>query len=309
LELNLLNLWIAQGELLILLALGVGLYKLKLINSEAKLFLTDFVIYVAVPANIVVSFIGEIDFSVFPKIAIVLTISLFIQLLSYTLSRVLYRKEPDDLRNVMRYGILVSNSGFMGIPVSHELFGIESLMYTSIYLIPQRVAVWTAGLSCFVKQKGQPTKKVVRQVALHPGLVSVYIGLILLLFKIPLPSLIIKTTKSVGLCTTPLSMILIGAIVGETGLKGLRIDLKIIGYSFVRLILIPLVTYIGCRLFSVEPLLTGITVALAGMPVGTTTAILASKYGANTSFASNLVTVTTLLSMITIPLWASVLLI
>jgi predicted permease len=101
-------------------------------------------------------------------------------------------------------------------------------------------------------------------------------------------------------------MMLVGAIIGEMDRSELKVDLFSLGFSAVRLVFIPLVSYLGCLLFSVDPEVTGVSIVLAGMPIGSTTAILAAKYGGDSSFASRLVSITTVLSMITIPLWAMV---
>jgi len=166
----------------------------------------------------------------------------------------------------------------MGLPVAGELFGAGGLMFASIYLIPQRVVMWTAGLSCFAPEEAN-WKGIVKNFAFHPGMVSVYIGLVLMLAHLRLPMFIEQTMSSIGACTTPLSMMLIGSIVGEMDRSQVKIDLFSLVYSAVRLVLIPLACLLGCRLFSVDPLITGVSVVLAGMPVGSTTAILASKYG------------------------------
>ena len=302
---ELMNLWSVQGQLLLLLLAGVFLSRIGFFNASTKAFLTDLVIFVTLPCSIVLSFMIKIERSVLSSLGVVFLSSLLIQLFCYGLSKLLYRSQERHRRGVLRYGILVSNSGFMGFPVASELFGPIGLMYASVYLIPQRILVWTAGLSCFVQDQGS-WRSGLRKIALHPGIISVYIGMVLLFFQIGLPSFIERAMRSVSACTTPLSMILIGAIVGEMERKDLKIDLLSLGFSAVRLVCIPLAAYLGTCFFSVDPLVSGVSVVLAGMPIGSTTAILAAKYGGDASFASRLMTITTILSMLTIPLWAMV---
>ena len=78
-------------------------------------------------------------------------------------------------------------------------------------------------------------------------------------------------------------------------------------YSFIRLVLIPALVWAGCSLFGAEPLVTGVSVVLAGMPAASVTAILASKYEGDETFATQCVVFTTILSMATIPLWCLIL--
>jgi predicted permease len=294
---DLMNLWTLQGQLLLLLAVGAFLRRIGIFSVETKTFLTDFVIYVTLPCSIILSFKMDIDLSLLITFALILLVSLLIQL---------FCMETESRRSVLRYGILVSNAGFMGLPIAGELFGSTGLMYASIYLIPQRVVIWTAGISCFTKND-VPWGKALKKIAVHPGLVSVYIGLAVMAFNPPIPLFVERTMASIGECTTPLSMMLIGSIVGEMDRKTMKVDLFSLVYSAIRLILIPLAAFIGARLFAIDPLITGVAVLLAGMPVGSTTAILAAKYGGDASFASQLVTISTVLSMVTIPLWSMVL--
>ena len=86
-------------------------------------------------------------------------------------------------------------------------------MYGSVCLIPQRIVMWSAGISCFTSSGSK--KEIFKRVALHPCIIAVYVGLILMFFQIPLPVFLDKTLRSVGGCTTSISMILIGSILGE----------------------------------------------------------------------------------------------
>ena len=117
-----------------------------------------------------------------------------------------------------------------------------------------------------------------------------------------MPLFLEHTIRGVGGCTTTVSMVLIGTKLAEVKLKSI-LDWGIVKYTVIRLFFIPLLVFLSCRLFSVDPMLLGVSVLLAGMPAGSTTAILAAKYGGDYIFATKCVVVTTLLSLVTIPLW------
>jgi predicted permease len=87
----------------------------------------------------------------------------------------------------------------------------------------------------------------------------------------------------------------------------LHIDRNLVGFSLLRLGFIPLVTFLVTKLLGLDPLIIGVSVILAAMPGGSSTAILASKYGRDTIYASKLVIVSTFLSLISIPIWGMVL--
>lgn len=300
------SLWNLQGQLFALLVVGLLLRKVGLFNESAKTLLTDLVLYVTLPCSIVLSFQIDINAELFVSLSIIFLISTAIQMFCYLLTRFTFRKVETAKRSVLHYGILVSNAGFLGLPIAGELFGAAGLMYASIYLIPQRVVMWTAGLSIFspaAANKKQAAKKVI----LHPCMVAVYVGLVLMVTRLPIPAFARMTLSSLGNCTTALSMLLIGSLFAEMKKEHLHLDVNLLQFSLLRLVLIPLVTLLAGRILGIDRLLIGVGVILAAMPGGSSTVILASKYGRDTTYASKLVIISTLLSLVSIPFWGMVL--
>lgn len=293
-----------QGMLFLLVAAGVVLRKMGILPEGAKNILTDLVIYLILPCNIINSFFIEFNFDILKGFAIILTIASLIQVGCLILAKILYNREPEGRKKVLQYGTVCSNAGFMGNPIAEGVYGAEGLMYASIFLIPQRIVMWSAGVSYFTESPDRKT--VVKKVLTHPCIIAVYIGLILMITRLPLPVFLQNTIRSIGGCTTTISMVLIGAILAEVE-PGSILDRGIVKYAFIRLFLLPLLVYLSCRVFHVTPLLSGVSVLLTGMPAGSTTAILAAKYDGDYIFATKCVVVTTLLSLVTIPLWCMVL--
>ena len=120
------------------------------------------------------------------------------------------------------------------------------------------------------------------------------------------PEVILKPITTIGNCNTALSMMVIGMILEEADLRTL-FDREVCAYSFLRLIVMPAVLYGLCLLLHVPALVTGVCVLLTAMPAGATTSILASKYHADELFATKLVVTSTVLSMVTIPIWNMIL--
>ncbi|HBD01890.1 MAG TPA: autotransporter [Lachnoclostridium sp.] len=293
-----------QGMLFLLVAAGVVLRKKGILPEGAKAILTDLVIYLILPCNIINSFFIEFNLEILKGFAVILTIASLIQIGCLMFAKVFYNREPESRKKVLQYGTVCSNAGFMGNPIAEGVYGAEGLMYASIFLIPQRIVMWSAGVSYFTESPDRKT--VVKKVLTHPCIIAVYIGLFLMITRLPLPAFLQNTIKSVGGCTTTVSMVLIGAILAEVE-PGSILDWGIVKYAAIRLFLLPLLVYVSCRAFHVNPLLAGVSVLLTGMPAGSTTAILASKYDGDYIFATKCVVVTTLLSLVTIPLWCMVL--
>lgn len=121
--------------------------------------------------------------------------------------------------------------------------------------------------------------------------------------QVPIPAVPKNVIQTIGRCNTALSMMVIGMILAGADIR-LLFDQEVLAYSVLRLAVMPALVYGVCRLFSMPSLVTGICVVLTGMPAGATTSILASKYHADEIFATKLVVVSTVLSMVTIPLWS-----
>lgn len=303
---DVLNIWTLQGQLFALLAVGAALRHFKVLGESSKAVLTDLVLYVTLPCSIILSFQIEVTGDLFLTLAVVFAVSVVMQLVAFVLSRTLFAKSEESKRKVLRYGILISNAGFIGLPIAGELFGPLGYMYASIYLIPQRVMMWSAGLAIF-NTEHVSRGEAVRKVLLHPCMVAVYIGLALMVAPFSLPAFLSKTLSSLGGSTTALSMLLIGGLFTEMDREHARLDMDLVLFSLIRLGFIPLVSLLGCRLVGIDSLVGAVAVIIAAMPAGSSTVILASKYGGDTIYASKLVIFSTALSLLSIPLWTMVL--
>lgn len=293
-----------QIELFLLMGIGYVLRKKNIMTAQGKSSLTDMIISIIIPCNIITSFCIEMTSEILRSCIQVLVVSIFIQIFCSILAHTLYNKYPHERKVVLQYGTIVSNGGFLGNPIAEGLYGSIGLLYASIYLIPQRIVMWSAGVSMFTESPSR--KEVVKKVLRHPCIIAVEIGFVLLITQLSLPSFLSKTINAIGNCTTPLTMMMIGAILAEAGLRGM-VTKTTLTYSFLRLIVIPAAVMIGCRVCGIEALAAGVSVVLAAMPAGATTAILAEKYNADGAFASQCVVLSTVLSMALLPVWCVVL--
>lgn len=276
---------------------GLIMTKINIITKDGRKCLTDLLINLILPCNIICSFMIEITGEIIKSTITVFLIAFGIQIVCYAMGKVIYWFVPEHKKRVLQYATMCSNAGFMGNPIIQGIYGMEGLLYASVYLIPLRFFMWSAGLFCFTTGN---IKQALKKLAVHPCIIAVWIGFILMFTQLQLPTAITKTMTYFSNCTLPVSMLVIGSILAGVKLKGL-IDKTMIYFFGIRLIVIPLITLLICRLIHISDLVTGVSVVLAGMPAGSTTAILAEKYGADSMYASKIVFVTTLGSLITIP--------
>ena len=292
-----------QIEILILVAIGFIVAKKGIFGQETRRDMTNIVIYVILPCNIFHSFETALTTDMLRQCGIVFVISIGAQALYMILNKVLYNRIPQERRVVMKYATIVNNAGFMGLPVIGSVFGATGTLYGSIMLIPMRIFMWTIGLSLFTSSN---KKQQFKQLATHPAIWAVILGFAYLFAPFRLPEFLSGAINVVGSCLTAMSMIVVGAILSEINFKTI-LDKECFYYSAIRLLLIPAAIFAVLRLVGVDPVVTGASVLSAAMPAATVTAMLSKKYDADAAFASKLIFVSTVLSLVTLPLIAAVL--
>lgn len=194
--------------------------------------------------------------------------------------------------------VVFANTGFMGYPVLIEVLGQESVFYASLIHMAYNFFIYTYAIMCLTKDEFNFNIKQL----LTPGIVLIFLGVILYLTNIHLPLVLTDTIESVGSLTAPLSMMMIGSSLAIYPIKESLSDIRSYLFSIVRLIIVPFVTMIICRLLHVNPYYANITIITNAMPVGSMVLMLATQYNANVKIVTRNIIVTTLLSIITIPI-------
>ena len=289
-----------QGMLFTIMILGYIFRKAGMISDEGKSLLTDLVLYVTLPASIIKSFQIEFNHQILVSCIVVIVVAAGIQVGAWLLGMILYPGFPDERKKVLQYATICSNAGILGNPIAEGIFGSMGLLYASIYTIPQRTFMWSIGLTYFTQAPDMKT--LIKKVSTHPCIVSVVIGMLIMVFQIPVQGFLSLTIKNIAGGNTFLAMSLVGTILAEVPFRSLP-EKDTVYYSFIRLFFIPFLVYLACNFAQVDSLVTGVSVVLSGMPSASVTAVLAAKYGKDEVFATKCVVLSTLLSMVTVPLW------
>ena len=290
-----------QGMMFLMILIGAGMRKIQIVTTEGRRSMTNLVVNLILPSNILYAF-SKADASAFRSMLVVVAMAFLIQLAWYLLSRVLWRGMDESRRGVMRYAFQFSNCGYLGNPVIEGLYGAPGLVYASVFLLPVRLFMWSVGLECFQKGAGS-LRKTIERALTHPCVVATILGVVWMFFPVGLPDFLYNTISGFNQCLTPMTMLVIGFIMAETDLKKMFCkDLFVI--TVLRLLIQPLAVLAACRLLNLEALVAEVVTVLVSMPVANTTALLASQHDCDYTFASNVVVFTTLVSMITIPLYS-----
>ena len=292
-----------QLVLLSILVIGIICSRLKIVSKEGQESLSNLLLNLVLPCNIIASFSSHVESDNMARnLVLALVISAIIQLLAVAFGGKLFKKFPKNEKDVMHYGLICSNSSFIGMPVAENIYGSLGVVYVSMFQLPIRITMWTSGLALFTKVD---RKSAIKTILVHPCIVSMAIGIIIMIFSPPLPGFVTSTIDYLSKCTIPLSMLIIGCILSECSIKEI-FDRSAVYFSVIRLVIFPLVIFVILKVLGVDDALLGVSVIMSGMPAGSTTVILADKYDGDGHYASKVMFVSTLLSMLTIPLLCAI---
>jgi malate permease and related proteins len=294
---------IAESIIILFLLMGVGYLcrRSGVINQEGTRGLSSFVVNVSLPALIVMA----MQVPITPELVanaggILLGLVVFYGVsfaLAFTVPR--FVADSDLEEGVMRFMLVFSNLGFMGIPVAGAVFGPESIFYVSIFNLTFSILLFSVGVLILRPDMG---KYLDPKLFLNTGLIASVAGLILFVLQVHIPSPFADVFTLLGSTTTPLAMVVVGALLATLPIEGIFTDKKIWAITLLRLCVIPIAVFLVLRPFVEGPFLLGVPVLLAAMPVAANAVMLAEEYHVDSTLASKGVFLTTILSLVTLPL-------
>lgn len=288
-----------NSQLLLFLYMTCGfiLGKAKIIREDNRGALVTLLMDVTMPLMVLSAFNKPTTREEIKASFLVMVIALAGCVITGLLGLLLWRKQPENKKKVLQYASMFSNAGNAGLPIISLVFGPTGVFYASMYLIPPRILQWTVGLGLFVKpEKGGWVKNLL----LNPMVVTIYIGAILMATGWQIPGVFGDAISNLGSMTSPLSMILIGVTLSGMNWRAL-LDRSVLFISALRLLAFPLLFTVLLKLIGIDATALTICVILLAMPVASNTAAMAERYGGDKEFASACISISTLLSVITVP--------
>jgi len=302
---NLLN---CMGTLFLLLAVGFLCNKVGILTPANNKLLSRLVVNVTLPATLLNAVVGtSVDIhspeakQLFGAIALYYSV---LAILAFFISRAIAARHPD--RGVYQYMCMFSNTGFLGIPLITAMFGQEALFHVALFNIPFNILAFTYGIA-MIRGKREGEKTSLKKV-LTPPTVASFVALILFLMGVTFPKAIDDAVSYVGGVTVPCAMMVVGASLATIPAGKVWKDWRMYVVGGYTLLLRPVIIWALASLFVTDPLVLGVTVILASVPVGANTTSLCIQYDANETLSSCSIFITTALSMLTIPVVALVLL-
>lgn len=289
-------------KLFLLLILGFVLFKCHIFDEYTNKKISALIVNVASPM-LIISSIAGVEGSNKSIVFLMIGAGILMYIGFIILGKIINRSFPFPKKDWPVYECMVvfANTGFMGYPVLLDVFGQEAVFYASLIHMAFNFFVYTYAIMCLTKGDDSEFKLNFKQL-LTPGIILIFVGIFIYLFDIQLPSVLMDTINSVGSLTAPLSMMMIGSSLAVYPIKDSFTDWRSYVFAFVRLMIVPFVTMIMCRLLHIDAYYANITIITNAMPVGSMVLMLATQYNANVKIVTRNIVVSTLLSVITIPI-------
>lgn len=296
---------VSQQVVILFILIGIGFLcgKVKFLNDNAAKKLTDIVLYIVTPCVMINSFQREFNTSMLVNLGITALCSAAIIIGAIIVSTIIFKDKNVSRNKVLKFGTVFSNCGFMSLPLEQAILGSDGVFYGSVFVAVFNIILWTYGLGLMSGNKKEFSLK---KLVLNPGILGVIAGLLLFLFSVTLPEIISTPVQYLANLNTPVPMIIIGYHLSQSNLKKVFSDKWAYVSMALRLVGIPLAAVgimyaCGVR----NDILVACTIAAAA-PVAANTTMFATKFKADVELSVGLVSATTLLSIITMPLIVSI---
>lgn len=295
--------------LIIYMAIGFILVKTQKASLNHVKTLTGLLVYILGPAMIINSFIKmEFSWDAFAKIGIYFLISLAVQLLFFLLIFIcIGRKYADSKYRILSVGSVLGNVGFLGMHVIGSIFPTEPIVlcYSSINVMTMNLIVFTIGTYLITNNKKYISLK---SAILNPTTLALFVAIPLFMLNIHFPSAILQPVELLAKMSTPVCMIILGMRLADCSLKALFTRGFVYATCVLKLIAFPVLAYFFVMLIPLNDIVLKTTIVVLAMtPSGAIIESLAELHDCQQDFAANVVLLTTILCVLTIPVMSMLL--
>lgn len=280
----------------IYMMIGFLLYKKKLITKQGSKELGTLLLYVILPVVIMKAYLADFSMELLRGLMLSFLASLLALVLSMVLSKIVFRNRYP----IEQFGSAFSNAGFIGIPLVEMTFRDSmAVFYVSSFVALLNILQWTYGVMVITGKKDSIAPK---KIVTNPIVISFLVGILLFLLPVKLPEILNNAVNAVASMNAPVAMIILGVYLAQMKLRKLFTDRSVYLCTFMRLIVIPLVTAGVLALIPGNEMLKMSVLIVAATPVGSNVAIFAQMEGMDYTQAVKDICLSTLMCIVTIPL-------
>lgn len=208
-------------------------------------------------------------------------------------------KPPQGDRGVYLFELMCGNVTYIGIPVCAAILGGSASFYASLLNIPYNLICFSLGVWLLAGKL--PLKKI-----LNPAFLAGVAAAVLYSLRVPVPKVILDGCSFIGQATSPCAMLVIGSVLGSVPIRQIFTEWRAIPYVILRLVGIAALVAFLLSFTDIDPVLIGVLILMAAMPAATNSTMLCTIYGGNRELSAKLIFLSTALSAVTIPLWATI---
>ena len=289
------------AALFLMMAAGFLLVKIGLLKQEDSKPVSTIIVYLILPATVIHAF--QIDYTPEIRDGFLLALGAAVLVQGGLLVLGLLLAKPCKLSPIELNSIVYSNAGNLCIPLIIVLFGEEWVIYLTPYLCFQMILLWSHGNH--ILEGGKFSWK---KILLNVNMIAIFMGLVLFLLRIQLPTILNSAVSWLAACVGPMGMIMLGMLLAQVKWKEVFSHPRIYLITALRLVILPLIMLVILRVSGLGSLVEGgqtillITLLAASTPSATTVAQLAQIHDNQPAYASAINMATTILSLVTMPL-------
>lgn len=272
--------------------------------------LNAFALNVGLPA-LIFSALARTDMLFRDEFDVILLNSVFLIgsfIVSYGIARIFKLKK--QTRRTLFICFAFGNIAYLGIPTLVALSGEDILSRVSLIVAVHLFWIFTVGIGYLSYTQGRAHHHVVRDVAklliTNPLLLSVLAGILVAVSAFPVPDMIMFSVDMLAASVTPVVLVVIGLFIGNSNIGHVREWGAVFLFTILTLLLLPALLFYGVRFFGYEPGVYAATIIEAAMPLAITPFALSDTYNLDKPFIARAIVLSTILSVVTIPFWASI---
>lgn len=288
---------------IIYMTAGVVLVKTKVLNEKTLEPISKFVIRMALPLLIFTNTINGVDsktlLGTLPLLAVAAVMYLVLSILSYGMAKCF--KLKGDINHVYRALATFGNIGFMGIPILSNLFPERGMLYIALVTIVDQLILWTLGVRLTTPESANKGGFTLKKM-INPANTAIVLAVVFVLCKISLPGILNTAFGKIGATATPLAMIYLGGVFACMDIRKYLGRIEFYGIVAVKMLLFPFVFYTLLRLIPISEEIRMTVALLSAMPSMSSIVMMAKSSGSEGDYAVGGIFVTTICSIVTLPL-------
>ena len=292
--------------MVIMIAIGFFCYKKELLTEAGVKSMSAILLNVVTPCMLINAYQQDFNTELAVKFLTAAGAAVLLHLIMIAIVLLVFKRQENPMvKKVNTFLSIYSNCGFMGLPLLNAALGDEGVFLGSAYLAVFSLMYWTQGVYVF---SGDKRDMISKKAVLNPGVLGVLIGLIFFFGRIKLPGLIGTTVSGIAALNTPVAMFVIGSFLAKTKVKSALKNPNVWLVTVLRLLVLPLISlgvlFVLTKTGIADPLAAMAVLLQVSAPCATVGSLFAVKFGYDPTYASVVIAISTLLSMITIPLMA-----